>query len=217
MKRLESMKETLMSCVQGQMGDLASVDTKELGEVIDMIKDLSEAIYYCSIIKAMEEKEKEPKGEKHVYHYTEPVYYPLRDMDKGMGRMYYDNYENSGRRNYEGGSYNYQSGNSGSSGGNYAYARGVDGSGQSRGESRNYSEREYPVEIRDYREGRSPMSRRNYMESKEMHKDKAAQMQELDKYMQELAHDITEMVEGSSPEEKQLLQKKLTVLANKVV
>jgi hypothetical protein len=150
------------------MGDLSSVDTKELGEVIDMIKDLSEAIYYCSIIKAMEENEKEPKGEKQI------MYYPVRDMDRDMGRMYYDGgmyaYENGGG-----------SGSSGGSGGNYA--RGVDGSRQSRGESRNYSEREYPVEIRDYREGRSPMSRRNYMESKELHKDKAAQMQELDKYM----------------------------------
>jgi hypothetical protein len=199
MKRLESMKETLMSCVQGQMGDLSSVDTKELGEAIDMIKDLSEAIYYCTITKAMEENEKD---EKHV------MYYPIRDMDRDMGRMYYED-GGGDRRNYEGGSSN--------GGGNYAYVRGADGSHQSRGESRNYSEREYPVEIRDYREGRSPMSRRNYMESKELHKDKAAQLQELDKYMQELAHDVTEMVHDASLEEKQLLQKKLSALATKVV
>ena len=49
MERLKHMKETLMSCVQGQLGDLSSVDAKELGEAVDMIKDLSEAIYYCTI------------------------------------------------------------------------------------------------------------------------------------------------------------------------
>ena len=41
MERMKYMKETLMNCVQGQLGDLSSVDAKELGEVIDMIKDLS--------------------------------------------------------------------------------------------------------------------------------------------------------------------------------
>ena len=67
----------IMAQVQAQMGHLEQVDTKELGEVIDMIKDLSEAIYYCTITEAMEEKDKE----KEVY------YYPM-DSSKG-GRMYY--------------------------------------------------------------------------------------------------------------------------------
>ena len=57
MERMKMMKETLMNCVQGQLGDLSSVDTKELGEAIDMIKDLSEAIYYCTITESMEGKE----------------------------------------------------------------------------------------------------------------------------------------------------------------
>jgi len=39
------------------MGNLHQVDTHELGEVIDMIKDLEEALYYCSITKAMEESQ----------------------------------------------------------------------------------------------------------------------------------------------------------------
>jgi hypothetical protein len=42
-------------------------------------------------------------------------------------------------------------------------------------------------------------------------------MQELEKYMQELTHDLLEMVEGASPEEKQMLQKKLSILATKIV
>jgi hypothetical protein len=32
---------------------LGEVDTKELGEAIDMIKDLEEAIYYCTVTEAM--------------------------------------------------------------------------------------------------------------------------------------------------------------------
>jgi len=63
MEILKSMKDTLMCCAQGQMGHLESVDAKELGEVVDMIKDLEEAMYYCVIIEAMEKGDKEGWGE----------------------------------------------------------------------------------------------------------------------------------------------------------
>ena len=79
MERLKYMKDTLMNCVQGQLGDLTSIDAKELGEAIDMIKDLSEAIYYCTITESMEKTEEEK-------------YYPVnyyRDMEKPYGNMYY--------------------------------------------------------------------------------------------------------------------------------
>ena len=59
MERLKHMKESLMNCVQGQMSHLDTVDTKELGEAIDMLKDLEEAMYYCTIIKAMEGEDKD--------------------------------------------------------------------------------------------------------------------------------------------------------------
>ena len=55
-----------------------------------------------------------------------------------------------------------------------------------------------------------------YMEAKEAHQDKATQMRELEKYMQELTSDIVEMVEGASPEEKQYLSKRVSALANKL-
>ena len=193
MERMKYMKETLMNCIQGQLGDLSSVDSKELGEAIDMIKDLSEAIYYCTITKSMEESEE--KGKRSEMYYPMPIYY--RDMDRDMGRMYYDasdrgnNARGGGSRGYT--DYNYNSG------------------------SNNGSSRNYPIELRDYREGQSPLTRKTYMERKMHGGDKGAQMQELEKYMQELTHDLTEMVEGSSPEEKQMLQKKLSVLATKIV
>lgn len=179
--RMKYMKESLMNCVQGQLGDLSSVDAKELGEAVDMIKDLSEAIYYCTITESMEESKKEKE---------ETRYYPneyYRDMDRAYGSMYYSD-GRGGSRSYD------------------------DGNRQTPGESRNY-----PIEIRDYREGRSPMTRRNYMERKMHGGGKEAQMLELDKYMQELGSDIAEMMSGASPEEKQIMQTKLSALTSKIV
>jgi hypothetical protein len=83
-----------------------------------------------------------------------------------------------------------------------------------RGDSRNnyYTE---PMYERDEREGRSPHNRRMYMEAKGT-KDKAAQLRELEKYMQELTSDMVEMIQDSSPEEKQYLEKKISALAAKI-
>ena len=48
-----------MNVVQSQLVNPAAADTKELGEAVDMIKDLEEAIYYCSVVEAMEDSKKE--------------------------------------------------------------------------------------------------------------------------------------------------------------
>lgn len=141
MKKLKHMKNCLKDIVMCQMDDLKNVDTKELGEAIDMIKDLYEAMYYCAITEAMEDK-------KHYEH----------------------------------------------------------GDGD-----------EHELEIRDPKEGRSYMSRRLYLEAKETGRDKLSSIQDLEHYVSELTDDIMEMIENSSLEEKQLLQKKLNMLAQKVV
>ena len=127
------MKDRLINCVEDEMKDLSSVDTEELGEVIDMIKDLAETVYYCTVTEAM--------------------------VDKGWSKE--EGYEP--------------------------------------------------------KEGHSHMTRKMYMEHKELHHGKEVQMQELEKYMQELTHELTEMIEGASMEEKQMLQRKLTALATKIV
>ena len=54
-ERLHEIKYKLLSCVEEQMHDLSIVDAEELGEVIDMIKDIEEAIYYCTVVEAMHE------------------------------------------------------------------------------------------------------------------------------------------------------------------
>jgi len=70
--------------------------------------------------------------------------------------------------------------------------------------------------LRDAREGRSGMTRRTYMEGKATKAPKEKQMKELEQYVQELSVDIAEMIRDATPEEKQMLQKKLTSLATKI-
>lgn len=226
-ERLEHMKESLMNCVQGQLGDLSSVDAEELGAAIDMIKDLSEAVYYCTIVESMGEKGKEKEKET-VMYYPMPMEYAegqggrggnqggggrrgYRDMDYNMGRMYYESPTAYAQGGGSGGGQGGGGSSGGSSGG--GGSRGYqDGNRQSSGESRNY-----PIELRDYREGQSPLTRKTYMERKMHGGGKEAQMQELEKYMHELTSDVMEMIEGASPEEKQMLKTKISSLATKIV
>lgn len=73
----ETIREQLMAQVECQMSNLACVDAHELGEVIDMIKDLEEAKYYCSITEAMEKA-----SEEEILYYTEK--YPKNKASKYM-------------------------------------------------------------------------------------------------------------------------------------
>ena len=221
MEKLKALKDRLVNCAETQVhGHLNEVDAKELGEVIDMIKDLEEAIYYCTIVESMEEAEEDK--EKHqpryynTYYYTTPErMYPMRDMDRSYGRMYYDGdirYASNGGNSGSGmntGNGRSGSSNTGSSGGTSYY-----------GEPMYHMPFEYPYPMeqpmRDPREGRSGQSRKMFMESKEHNQDPAKQMKELEKYMQELTSDITEMVQKATPEEKQMLQQKISVLATKI-
>ena len=189
MEELKTIKQQLISQVQAQMGDLRKVNAHELGAVIDMIKDLAEASYYCSIVDAMEEASegKETKS----YYYTEKYYPYYRDMDRAMGRMYYP----------EGG--NQSGSNNNNPQGNNQYTN-------------HYTERDYPWMMRDDREGKSPLRRKMYMESKETNSDAAKSIKELEIYVQELTSDLMEMLEKASPDEKVMLQKKLNALAAKV-
>lgn len=186
-EKLKWMKDTLICVVENELCNLESVDTEELGEAIDMIKDLEEAIYYCTVTEAMNNPHNEKMWEmKKSDHHQE----------NGDSRMYYYPmmYADGRSRRSDGTSHN--DGRNGSTNG------------------RNYYED--PAEWRDEREGRSHMSRRMYMEAKDMKRDKATQLRELEKYMQELSQDITEMIADASPEEKQYLEKKITALASKI-
>ena len=192
-ERLKHVKESLMAAVENQICQLGEVDAEELGCAIDMIKDLEEALYFCTITEAMTGKE---KGGNHINVEMEKEYH------KGGGerpQMYYSdpyyNYNRSDMMYYNGG---------GSSNGNMSSSNG--------NSSSNYSE---PMS-RDYREGRSSQSRRMYMEAKETHHDKNVHLRELEKYAQELTSDIVEMIQDATQEEKQYLEKKISALASKI-
>lgn len=185
------MKERLIEQVEYQLADIHNADCKELGEAIDMIKDLAETMYYCAVTEAME-----GKGYAGERYYTEKYsYHPEKDWDREWGRppemMYYNG---DGRGSNGGGNNNSSMGNG----------------------NKYYTEREYPFGLHDEREGRSPAKRRRYMESKEAHSEESARMKELESYMQDLATDIAEMIKDASLSEKQLLQKKISSLATKV-
>lgn len=193
-KRIEYIKENLMSAIENQLQDLAHADAEELGAAVDMFKDLEEALYYCTITKAMKEKEKHEGATGGGYPEAQRYYWD-RDIDKPYyNRMYYG--DGNGTSN---------GGNGGSSSRYYS------------GGDSNYMERSYPMsESRDSREGRSGSSRKMYMQTKEMHGDKMTNLKELEHYMKDLSEDVTEMISDASPEEKQLLQRKLTSLVNKI-
>lgn len=203
-ERLKHIKDNLMACIESQMCNIYEADAEELGEAVDMLKDIEEAIYYCTITEAMEGKKhgneyefevKNGNGNSQMYNRPSYSMY-ARDMDDRGGRGDGNESRSSYARMYDDG---------------MMWARGGNSSnGSSSGSSSSY------MMMRDPWEGRSPESRRMYMESKHKGHDKAAQLKELEKYMQELSQDMTEMIADASPEEKQYLEKKISALASKI-
>lgn len=258
-KRLMAMKQNLASAIEAQLCNIGEVDCEELGCAVDMLKDLEEALYFCTITEAMNGEGKGKGNVEIEYEHKKNGHSQMNGSDQ----MYYPMYANGGSQMYMGGSpMMYANGSGGSSGGSSGGNSGGNsggssgggggssyyggngggqsyyggGNGQSyydggeqmyyqsrdsqgrftsgRGSSRsNYSE---PMMMeRDEREGRSPMNRRMYMEAKGS-KDKATQLRELEKYMQELTGDMVEMIQDASSEEKQYLEKKISALASKI-
>lgn len=233
---------------------IENIDTMEMKEAVDMLKDLYEAkekivkaCYYKGVLEAMEEHDFEDEDEiedtgreadknKKGYRsrdsrgrftsrrnrrgYESPMMMyddnwnemeSMRDMDRPMGRMGY-----SGGSSSSGMSSGQSS--SGMSGGQ---SSGMSNNGSSRGYEENRGGQYSSRMQRDSREGRSGEARRGYMESKEMHKDNSTEskqhkMRELENYMKELSSDVTEMIEGASPEEKNMLKNKMQVLMQKI-
>lgn len=178
MERLKAIKECLIAQVQAQMSHLDCVDTEELGEAVDMLKDLEEAMYYCSIVKAMEEASEEEKDEALMR------YYPIDTRRQPTRNMLE-------RRRYDAGEMMYYSDD-----GRYDH---------------------YDTDKHLYHKGEHvDEAKGKYLKAKSSNSDKVSQMNSLEKYLQELASDMAEIVDGCSPEEKTLIHKKLTGLASKL-
>ena len=183
MEKMKDIKCRLIEAVQAQVADIKHVNAKELGEVIDCIKDLEESLYYASIIQAMEKTEEEE--EKRSYNNIN--YYMDNPVKMYGGRRMYDDrpwYEHSsGDRQY--------------------YVPYME-----------YAP--YMMRDKDWREDKLSKSRRTYVEGKLNHVKDTESMQDLEHYVKELGEDLTDMVQNSSPEEKQMLSQKLQNLAMKV-
>ena len=197
MYHLKQMKDKLVEAIEKQVnGNLEYANTEELGEAVDMVKDLSEAIYYCTITEAMNDKSQSKQGSHYpaTHYYSEPMY-----------RGYPDEYYTPMGEHYP-----------------IMYASGNGSSSNGMGSSRYYGDTSTRYMM--YNDGhpmlnsssdRSSMVRKRYMEGK-MYNDKNSQMKELEQYTQELTSDLTDMIKDASPEEKQLLQQKIALLAQKI-
>ena len=210
-KNLHCMIEKFTECAKHEVENgIEKLDTKEMGEVADIIKDLCEAEYYAKISKAMDESEYgedydvygptedrryyrgQPRDSRGRYMsrkgYHEPTYHMTPEMYHEHTPEHYRDMDREHGRMY------------------YTETGHVDHDAND------------GKMVRDHREGRSGISRRTYMETKEMHpEDKQKKVQDLEKYMNELATDVTEMINGSTAEEKTLLKTKLQSLVQKIV
>ena len=200
---MHDMIEKLTECTKSQFDKgLESVDTCEMGKVIDMIKDLAEAMYYRTLAKTMDESEDEEilkmfdrygrdKRFYDHYRYEDGRFAPKgrgtyrRNYDEPMWHMTPEMYRDMDREPY----------------GRMYYTE--------------------PTHMHDSREGKSGMSRRTYMNTRDAHKantqqDKEAKMHDLETYMRELSDDLTELIAGMIPEEKNLAKSKLSTLVSKM-
>ncbi|MBO7695462.1 MAG: hypothetical protein J6T10_22785 [Methanobrevibacter sp.] len=224
MYRIHDMLENVSEAASTELSKGSKeVNTKEFGEVVDMIKDLSEAeknkmeaCYYKTLIEAMEDYSEDDYEE---YDYDR-MGYP-RGGGRGGNRR---GGGRGGRRGYNGGS---GSGGYGSGGrrnyddmmedprfmdymqnkmsySNGAYGggqRGMSSSGGQGGNSR------YGYSYDRYMQNRS-----NY--SKSDPEDKQERIKMMEEYTQDLVSSVSDVLKDVSPEEKNMLRGKLTKLVN---
>lgn len=169
--------------------DYKIVEAMEDAEAEDIVDMADERRYYRG-------QPRTASGRFKRRGYSDDMYYPQRDMDRGYGRMYFDEdmipseYRDASKRvasPYDGMFFVSNMGRTGH-----------DGMGMQH----------------DSRMGKSGMSRRTYMESKEMGKDKETKIKDLDKYLDELKEDMMEMVKGMTSDEKVMWQQRLSNMAN---
>ena len=209
-KRMYCMIEKLAECAEKQFDNgIENVDTAEMGQVTDMLRDLSEAMYYRTLTKAMDDSDPEEimemferygdGGRRYYDHYR---YADGRFAPKGRGTY---------RRGYDEPPYYHMTPEMYRSMENY---RDMD-----RRDGRMYYTE--PTMTGTRTESRYDMAKRNYTESKELHRsntpeDKEQKMKELEKYLREIGSDIAELISDASTEEKNLLKNRMQVIMQKI-
>lgn len=211
-ERIHKMIECLTEKALGELDKgVENVNTEEMGEAVDMIKDLCEAEYKAVIVKSMKKADEEEE------EYNKELLRALKDeYGEEGGRRYYDEYryKTTGRYAPKGK-------------GTYVGRRGYEEPPYmhmypERDMDREYGRMYYTEPISTHTtESGYDRAKRMYTETKEMHKantpeDKEHKMKSLDSYTKELASDITGMVADMSAEEKNLLRTKLSTLVSKI-
>ena len=202
-KRMHEMIEKLSEAAECEFSKgIENVDTCEMDKVVDMMKDLSEAMYYRTLTKAMQESDTEeimemfdkygddgkryydmwryksgrfaPKGRGTRRGYEEPPYYHMNpDMYKEHTPEYYRDMDRESGRLY-------------------------------------FSE---PITM----ESRYDKAKRGYEESKMTHKEntpehKQAKMKDLEAYLKELSEDVTKLLSDATPKEHTIVRIKMPEL-----
>lgn len=219
-ERLKSMEEKAMCLAeQGLNQDVSSIDAKELGEIIDVVKDLAETKYYCSITKAMEESE---EAEKYMQKYLPEMAYARGDigdryytLGRGGRPMGTTTRGNGGMRNTgnNGGATTRTSGRR-----NYSRPREIytDPYMEDMMDPELYNEMyNHNPHLSEY-DGDAWKYRRTYMENKHEHGKDSDSSKELTEYAQSLTNDVLDMVENATPQEKAMLKQKLDMLSSKI-
>lgn len=212
-KRMHEMVECLTECTESAIkADETCVGQYPIGDVVDMIKDLSEAEYYAKITKAMDESDLEDTmemfdryGDGYRRYYDHYRYKNGKFAPKGSGTY---------RRNYGEPPY-------------YRMTPELYHDMESRRDmDRDSRHRMYYTEpstdgMETMNESNYEKKKRNYTETKELHhantpEDKKKNMESLESYMVELSKDVSGMMSDMTPEEKELAKRKLMALANKI-
>lgn len=175
---------------------LEAMDESEYGEDYDENGPMEERRYYRGQPRDSRGRYMSRRGRR---GYAEPYYHMTPEMYKEHGPEYWRDMDRHEGRMYYGG----------------------DGGRGTGGMSGNMSGHGDMNGGRDHREGRSGPARRGYIETKETHsgntpEDKQAKTKELEKYMNELSTDITEMITGMSNEEKTMMKAKMQALLQKI-
>lgn len=224
-KNIHSMIEKLSEVAKCELDKgVENIDTKEMGEVAEIIKELSEAEYYAKISKAMDEAEygedydymgaydeHERKGYRGQPRDSRGRYMSRRGYEsRMMPDMDYDEMERNRDFDRSSGKMYYSSGNMGGS-----LSSGMSSSSMgSQGGSRGYSDGGRG------QSSRSESARRGYEESKMMQdgspESKKKAMESLESYLKELSEDMTDLVSKMDANEKSMVKNKLQVLAQKV-
>lgn len=208
-ERIHKMQECLTEKAVSEFEKgIENFDTSEMGQVVDMIKDLAEAEYHSIISKAMKKADEEEE------EYDKELLRSLKaEYGEESGRRYYDQYRYANGRFAPKGKGTYRRGYE-----EPPYYHMYPEAEHMRDIDRDYGKMYYTEPMSESNYDRA---KRNYTETKEMHKantpeDKEHKMKSLDSYTKELASDITGMVADMSAEEKNLLRTKLSTLVSKI-